>query len=446
MIRHHLLLCTLLLTLFGGAEASAQGIPAAPDSCNPVFEGIVPLRTPNFDQAAIWKRTLGVQGIDRPRALMRVADDGVISVGESTPYTEKEGFQSPRLQMIRVAKDGKILVDKLTDVEHLENVVDALLQKARVVVLVHLVEGTTHRAALVYLDGKGEKRDQKIINDPDRQITPVGFVALDDGSFVVLAEGRVKKSIASPPTTILMWVNQDGYVRATKEYMPGVDTIPSSIHKTPHGDLVMSGRIKTEKGNQAGWILVTETNGNLVMQRPYSRGAEATLREAIGLRDGGLLAIGDAIPSGTGDKAAWVVKTDSSGMSVWQKFLTGKYSYAAVDLVQLDDGRVMTLWAASPTSFGGRRFARLVTFSEEGAILNDESFLEGSNSIPFRLIENKDSRVVLGMAETGFAQNKTDDQMQYVTYDSWIMALPDLPVYHNPCASAPDRKLDDLPE
>ncbi len=446
MTRYHLLLCTILLTVCGGQAAVAQTTQTPPKvSCDPVFEGIVPLRTPNFDQAAIWKRTQGVQGIDRPRALMRVADGGVISVGESTPYTEKEGFQSPRVQMIRAAKDGKILTDQLSDVEHLNNVADALLQKTRVVVLAHLADGKDHWAALVYLDGKGEKRDQKLIKDQDRQITPVGFVALNDGSFVILAEGRDKKSLSSSATTLLIWVDQDGRVRTTKEYMPGIDTVPSSIRKTPHGELVVSGRIKTEKGNQAGWILVTETDGNLVLQRPYSRGAEATLREAIGLRDGGVLGIGDAIPSGTGDKAAWVIRTDVAGQPVWQKFLTGTYGYAAVDLVQLDDGRIMTLWAASPTSFGGRRFARIVTFSEEGEVLNDESFLEGSNTIPFRLIENGEYRVVLGMAETGFAQNKTDDQLQYVTYDSWIMAVPNLPVYHNPCASAPDRKLDDLP-
>lgn len=417
-------------------------------SCEPVFEGIVPLRTPDFDQVAIWKRTLGVQGIDRPRALMRVADGGVISVGESQSFVEKEGLKVPRLQMLRMAHDGKILLDKQVDVENLVSVVDAFLLKTRVVVLAHVQKDKSHvsEIGLLYLDGAGALRDKKILHDARRSLVPVSFVPLSSGGLIILAEAENKKSVgASIPYTALVWVDADGTVRTVKDYLPGIKTIPSSLKKASGGELIISGRVTTEKGNEAGWILKVMTDGNLVFQRPYTRGADATLRQAVGTRDGGVVAIGDAIPAGAGDKAAWVIRTDSSGHPVWQKFLTGKYGYTAVDLIQLDDGRLMTLWAATPTSFGGRRFARLVTLSAEGQVLGDESFLEGSNAIPFRMIENKDQRVVLGMAETGFAQDKADDRMQFVTYDNWIMGLPELPAYHNPCASAPDRALDDLP-
>lgn len=207
----------------------------------------------------------------------------------------------------------------------------------------------------------------------------------------------------------------------------------------------MTGRVETEKGNQAGWLISLDASGALRFQRPYARGADATLRQAVALQDGSILAIGEALPAGQGDKAAWVIKVTANGDPVWQKFLTGKYAYTGVDVVSLPDGRIMTLWAAAPTAFGGRRFARLVTFSPEGQILSDESFLDGSNAIPFRILPMKDRRMTLGMSETGFATEQLQDELQYVTYNSWIMALQPLKAFDNPCLPAGDRKLDDLP-
>lgn len=441
------LLSGVAVVLIGGVAliwphdaAQAQSNP----DCEVVYEAIVPMRTPDFDQAALWKKTLGIQGIDRPRALMRVADGGVIAVGESLPYSEKEGLGSAGLQMIRLAADGKVTVDTQLAVGDLMRVADAVLQKTRVVVLASLQKDGGGQMALVYLDGKGEKKDVKILDDPDRFLTPERFVPLSSGGFVVLAKAGLKRK-KMLPYTVLVWVDPDGSVRTVKEYLPGVQTWPSSISKTSDGKLIVAGRVMTEKNQQAGWLFQVGTDGTLDFQRPYTRGADATLRYATGLKHGGVLAVGDAIPSGEGDKAAWVLKTDEQGNPVWQKFLTGKYSYAAVDALELKDGRIMTLWAASPTLFGGRKFARLVTFSPTGQILSDESFLEGLNSIPFRLIENEDMRVLLGMAETGFAQDQRPDELQFVTYDSWIMAMPDLPEWKNNCADAPERILDDLP-
>lgn len=438
MARRQILFFTALLSSFA---AWAEDKPVYKPSCTPIYEEIVPLRVPNFDQAAMWKKTAGVQGVDRPRALMRVADGGTIAVGESLSYDEKEGLKLARLQMIRQDKTGKITVETYTDVKNLDHVADAVLKKTAVVILSALSGGDM---ALIYLNGAGAKKDEKILHDPQRELLPKNFVALKAGGFIVLAEAMERRG-KGVPYTALVWVDEAGKITHVKEYLPGVKTLPWSVRKGGDGSLLVAGRVETENGNDAGWLLNVMTDGELVFQRPYQRGADATLRYAQKTVDGGVVAIGDAIPAGEGDKAAWVVKTDATGNVVWQKYLTGKYSYAAVDLEVIEDGRIQTVWAASPTTYGGRKFARIVTITNEGSLLGDESFLEGSNAIPFRLLTEKDRRVMLGMAETGFSQEKRDDELQYVTYDAWIMGLPSFPEFDNPCASAPARKLDDLP-
>ncbi|HNQ91713.1 MAG TPA: hypothetical protein PKI93_02160 [Alphaproteobacteria bacterium] len=442
MTRRQILFLTgfLASAAFTGAVQAENKLAYKP-SCTPVYEEIVPLRVPNFDQAAMWKKTVGVQGIDRPRALMRVADGGTIAVGESLSYDEKEGLKPARLQMIRQDKTGKVTVEAYNDVKNLDHVVDAVLKKTAVVVLSSLSGGDM---VLTSLNGAGAKKDEKVLHDPKRNLMPMNFVALKAGGFIILAQGTGRNS-KGEPYTALLWVDENGKITHVKEYMPGVKSLPWSVRKTDDGALLVAGRVETENGNDAGWLIKAGTDGELIFQRPYQRGADATLRYAAATKDGGVIAIGDAIPAGEGDKAAWVLKTDASGNVVWQKYLTGKYSYAAVDLDVMEDGRIETVWAASPTSFGGRKFARAVTLTNEGYLLGDESFLEGSNAIPFRVIQTGDKRVMLGMAETGFSQEKREDELQYVTYDTWIMGMPELPAFKNPCASAGEKKLDDLP-
>ncbi len=413
-------------------------------ACTPVYEEIVPMRIPNFDQAALWKRTVGIQGIDRPRALMRVADGSVIAVGESLSYSDKAGLGVPRLQMVRIAKDGRVLAETYTDRPHLVRVADALLKKTAVVILSHLDEDGHGSATLTSLNGAGVKKGEVSIKDPRVSIDPKSLQALSTGDFLVLAQTKAKGP-AALPTTSLLWVAPDGTIRHMKDYLPGVSTMPESLRRSADGSFLISGRLQNEQDQDAGWLLKVRPDGEMVFQRPYARGRNSTIRLANGLADGSVIAAGESIPAGSGDKAAWIVRMDLDGNPVWQKYLTGKYSYAVSDLTVLEDGRVVALLAATPTEYGGRRFARVVTLSPEGALLSDESFLEGSNAIPFRILVEGDRRVVLGMAETGFATEKHQDDLQYVTYDAWFMGIDPLPAYNNPCAGSPDKVLDDLP-
>ncbi len=428
------------------AQDGSASPQASEDVCQIVYEGIVPMRTPNFDQAAVWKRTFGVLGVDIPRALMKVADEGVIFVGEGQPFLKDEGLQPVEIEMGRISKDGKILTQAYVPVDGLVSVIDGVLQKTRVVTLAHLNRNKKDFIGLFYLDGKGDKREEQLVSDPDRHLKPVSFVPLSNGVKIVLAEMQdIKTTQKDLTSTGVVWIEANGKVRTIKEYLPGIQTNPSSVSKGSDGSLIVTGRVTAEKGNEAGWLLKIGTDGNLIFQRAFSRGLDATLRQGRVLKDGSVIAIGDAIPAGEGDKAAWVIKTDALGNPVWQKFLTGKYGYTAVDMLVMDDGRIQTLWAAAPTSFGGRRFARLVTLSPEGTLLSDESFMEGSNTIPFRLDEDARQRFVLGIAETGFAEEQKSGRDQYITYDNWIMAMPKLPDYHNPCAASKPKLLDDLP-
>lgn len=484
------------------ANSSASPSPI-PTDCNNYYAEIVPLKPPDFRQSALWKKTWGLLGIDRPRALMKVADGGIIVVGDTRPYVEKQldtggksgDFQSPRSFITRYNAAGELLFDRHYDVAGLDQVTTALLKKSSIVVMSALAPLTTSpktsgsaarsRILVEFFNGAGERKRQFILGNPDEDFIPRAMVARNNGGrkstaansatkdadatgFVILAQTKprgAKSRADALPRTTLLWVSEDGRIERRRDYLPGIETDPFALTRGNSGRMVITGRIKNEHKVEAGWILSVDAQGTILFERPYTRGAGATLRAAKILPDGGIVAIGDSLPvlradAGGNDKAAndkiapyrdkagWMIRTTIDGTPLWQKYLAGQYAYTGADVKVTIDGTIWGLWAANPTDFGGRKFARLLSVSPEGQLLSDYSYIEGSNSVPLYLEPGDEFMAVAGMAETGFSEKKyndPNDPRAFVTYDNWVMALPLNPPHTDSCASQDNRRLDDLP-
>jgi hypothetical protein len=443
MARKRWLLCTGLLTLFM-ATTSVYAVDEI-DPCQSTYEEIVPLRVPDFNQGAMWKRTSGIKGAERPRALLPVVDGGQIAVGASIPYDEKTGLAAPQIQMVRTDKNGKVVVEKWIPVKNLTTVADAILLKDRIVVLSQMGDKGDSSIGLSFLNGVGELKSAQSITDKQVKLIPKSIASLAGSTKMVIAAEAVSRRNPKDLYTVLIWVDKDGKKIEQKEYLPGVVNKPEYVGRLDENEIVVTGRVTAEDGRDAGWVLRLSQNGDILYQRPYARGGDSVIRRAISVGNGEMIVVGDALPAREGDKAAWVMRLNAEGNPVWQKYLTGKYSYAGVDIVKLGDGRLNVLMAGKPTTSGGRDYARVVTLSMDGVMVGDESFLEGSNSVPVRIVDQKGKRYLLGLAETGFTKAGTPDDLKYITYDTWLMGMSSLPDFKNSCAGAPARTLDDLP-
>ena len=454
MTRLGLLLCTtLFVSVFSGSVAFSADAPMnpakkgikPPDPCLGVYEEIVPLRVPDFNQSAMWKKTSGVKGIERPRSILPVVDFGQIAIGASATYDEKTGLASPQIQMVRTDKNGKIIVEQWVPIKNLKTVADAILLKDRIVVLSQLGNEKDDSIGLSFLNGVGQEKSSRIITDTAVRLVPKSIMSIVGGTKMVIAAEAISRKNPNDSYTVLIWTDKDGKKISQKEYLPGVQNKPEYIGRLGDGEIVVTGRVKAEDGRDAGWVLRLSQKGDILYQRPYARGGDSVIRRAVSLGNGNMIVVGDALPSLSGDKAAWIMRINSEGNIVWQKYLTGGYSYSGVDIVALADGRLNVLLAGKPTEKGGRAYARVVTLSMDGVVIGDESFLEGSNSIPVRLIDQQGKRYLLGLAETGFSRGETPEDLKYITYDTWMLGLGSLPEFKNTCTGSPDRTLDDLP-
>lgn len=415
------------------------------DPCLVIEEEIIPLLPPDLEQSAMWKNTVGVKGEDRPRALLSVADGGQIAIGESRIYDEKTGFGDRQIEMARTDKTGKLVVNKWVVLKNLQSVADAVLLKDRIVVLAQI--GTTPtktELVLQFLNGIGEPTGSVTLQDAGRHLVPKSLVVAQGGNRMVVAATSISDTNAKDFNTVLFWVDKEGRPVLKRAYLPGVQNKPEYVGRLQNNNLAVTGRITDNDGRESGWVMKLAENGDIVFQRPYARGADSVVRSAISYGQSDMIAVGDTIPN-AGDKAAWVMKLDGNGNILWQKYLTGKYVYTGIDSLVAPDGRINILVAGKPSIYGGREHARVITLSNAGQVIGDEAYLEGSNSIPFRFMAQNGLRYLLGTSQTSVSKATSEEGAEYVTYDMWLLGLPALPVYQNPCGKGPDRTLDDLP-
>ncbi len=423
-----------------------QSLPFKMISCKVIEDAIIPLRPPTFTGVVEWKRTIGMEGAEHITDMMPLADGGVVAIGEASAYTKADGLKPAQLYVVRLAVTGKPVYEKRIDMKGFVNVAGGLVLKDRIIIA-SLVQDEKKKVStqVTLIDGAGKVTGTFKIDDPARSVIPGDLIANSDGTSLTLAAMFGDEKDKTSTYTVLYRLGLDGSVMSKREFLPGVSTRIEQLQRLPDGNLAAGGRIRGGDDREMGWLLIVNRQGDLVLQRPYARGNQAQLIKVLGDGDGGLYTLGEAIPSDGGYRSAWVMRLDMNGNIKWQRFLRGKYRYAASDMVLQKDGRLMVMMAGRPAGEGGREHARIVTFASSGDMLHDEAYLEGSNAIPTKIMEHSVTkhRIVTGTAQTGFDNYGVPENQRTITYDAWFAGLTRLPTYTDPCKPAARETLDD---
>lgn len=143
----------------------------------------------------------------------------------------------------------------------------------------------------------------------------------------------------------------------------------------PDGTLAMFGLTSSHDGDLAGlnvqgtdgWMLVTDTLGNVISSKVYGQGNEEDILDAFPTADGGFITFGDtqdptiAVENGSwhGDYDFWAMKLDGNGNVQWQGI------YGGVKREQLHRGAI--------SSYDGGYFLSGSTLSTDGDIENEDN-------------------------------------------------------------------------
>ncbi len=430
------LLCTSLLAS-GGVYAA--GLRDKVDECLPIGEEIIPLRIPNFDVTILWKKTMGVEGPDKPVDLISLADGGFAIVGESALYNKDKGIEPPKLYLTRIDINGKVIWEKRIDVKGFARAAAGVAVKDRLAVLSQVDTGTVKAAQIDFFDGLGALKSTVPLSNEIYNYIPKGLVVDAGSESLTAALWAVNRKNPDDNFTVLYRMKLDGTQISSRQYLPGVPNHAESFRRLAGGDLLGTGRIQVNKFN-GGWIFRVSAKGDLIFQRSYSRGNQSNIRKVAEDADGNLIAVGDTIPAGEGLRAAWIMKLDKGGNPLWQKFVKGTYAFSGTDVSILPDGRIVTMVNARPVETkGGREHVRILTFSPEGRMLGDEALIEGANAQGVTLLTRPHSRIISGVTQSGLVDFALAKDQKGAGYDFWIMGLPKLSPFNNKCASGQNR-------
>lgn len=432
------LLCTSILAL-----AAFPVFAQTKDACLPVEEEIFPLRVPNFETPIMWKKVTGIEGPDQAIDLIALADGGFVVIGESVPYdkTKKDGLSPKQLYLGRVDINGKIIWEKRSDIKSLSRIAAGTAVKDRLAVLVEIArDEKTRETQLQFYDGLGALKEAKTFSDQNYNFIPQGIVSDPATQTIAIALWAVGRKNTDDNFTVLKRLSQDGKEVSSKQYLPGVANRLESFERTKTGDLIGSGRIGTH-GITAGWIMRTDNLGSILFQRPYARGSQSNLRKVIDDGQGNLIAVGDSVPSATGNRAAWIMKLNRDGQPIWEKFVQGRYAYSAQDVAMLPDGRIQVMVNGRLIQGGeGRDHIRLLSLTSYGKLIGDEAFIEGANAQAKNLLIRDKSRIVTGVTQSGLVEYSQVSDQKSAGNDFWILGLPRLGDYSDPCK--PGREKD----
>jgi hypothetical protein len=294
-----------------------------------------------------------------------------------------------------------------------------------------------------YTDEGKEKAKPAPLFEKGGDLDAKAFVPSQDGSGYIVAAQFIDDEDQEKQNGFLYKISKNGNLIWKRSYPTGRSNVFNNVQTALDGSYIVTGQIVLEGNRSGGWLIRVDEQGAIKWQRSYPRGLAASLQSAAQTKEGDFILSGKARPVDHQGKglSAWVMKTDSTGNPLWQRYFRGAYSYEAPGVIVYEDGRASVLFSGAGMDSERRSHARLVTFSPQGRVMFVEDFTDGQNAAPARLVAGLNGeRIIVGHAQTSFGEDQESNQASAApeyTYDGWLLAGVPLETFDDPCASAP---------
>ncbi len=418
--------------------------PAPEIQCFSSLAEITTLREPQFGLSpSVWDIVYSEDGMDVFADFVPVDPKTMVAAGA---YTKDKDDQVYHPLLVKYDERYKKVWEVREETKEQRTIHRVLKTKDGFTVLGDMTDSKRGNGIYIasYDDAGKVKGKPAQIYESGGELDAKAFIPAQDGNGYIVAAQFIDSKDQEKQHGLLYKVSNAGKVVWKRSFKPGRSTVFNNIQTAIDGNsYIVTGQIVTDGNQSGGWLLLVDNNGAIKWQGTYPRGVAASLQAAAQTKEGEFILSGKARPTNyTGQGlAAWVLKTDSTGNPLWQRFFRGPYSYEAPDLIVYEDGRASVLINGAGLDADHRSHARLMTFSPQGNIHHLEDFTEGQNSAAHRLVSGMGGeRILIGYAQTSFGENQESNEASAApvyTYDAWILAAPPLDLYEDPCAPKP---------
>jgi hypothetical protein len=152
-----------------------------------------------------------------------------------------------------------------------------------------------------------------------------------------------------------------------------------SVIQTSDGGYAIAGYTNsTGAGKMDAWLVKTDSTGNTLWNKTYGGSGYDWASSVIQTSDGGFAITGTTNSSGSGGYDFWLIKTDSLGNQQWNKTYGGKYNDYASSVVQAVGGGyvlagIINSFGDVGYAFSGFRDVFIVGNADVGLIKTDSA-------------------------------------------------------------------------
>ncbi len=169
----------------------------------------------------------------------------------------------------------------------------------------------------------------------------------EDGGFIIV--GLTDSFETKGSDVWLVKTDAQGFVQwnATFGRSEG-DDIGSSVKQTDDGGFILSGSTISDDGDSDMWLIRTDATGVELWNKSFGGDEYDAAESVLQTPDNGFILIGRTWSYGKASSNVWMVKTNEKGVELWNKSFGGD-EYDAAESVQqtTDNGFIVTGWTKS---------------------------------------------------------------------------------------------------
>lgn len=408
--------------------------PAGAQDCAIAPTAIIKFRMPEFSTPIVWKSMITGEGREQFFDGVVLDDHSVIAGGAYTLKKDKKETNQPLL--VRVERRGEVVWDVRGTSETARSIERIMREGDHVIALesIGAMADAPGKIGVTRYDLAGKRLGGFVLSEGDGHLTPAAIVPAEEGYYIAARYQNLKKE--RQHFGVVYRTDKDGKRLWRRAYIPGLTTSVDTMIRLKNKDLLLAGSIKNDADKVSGWMVRLDQEGGIKWQTAYPRGRAARLTSIVESGDGsGYMAGGLSQPIGAERAAAWMMKVDTGGNRIWERYYKGADDYRVSDVGALGDGRAYVVIDAMPMSDASRAdimHTRLVTLSPRGELVDAESVIDADGLQISRAINVAGKPTLLGYMKT-VREAPKEGAPPLTGMEAWLGELQSLPAYDDPC-------------
>jgi|GEM_PF-1812958 hypothetical protein len=266
----------------------------------------------------LWTKTFGGVGEDWPVQMILLPDGSLLISGYTTSY----GTGSGAIWLLKVNSFGDTLYTKTYGGTNESSPCQMLLQPDGSVLILGTVytDSSSNDIWLLKINSSGDTLWTKTYGGTDID-NPTQMLIEPDGSILIL--GGTSFGGGSQGVWLIK-INLSGQLLWTKTYSEKSLNQPSQMILQPDGSLLILGYTFSEE--TLGYLILllkVNSSGTLLWTKTYDGNGDDDALQMLMQPDGSLLILGYIYSNGDIRYKTWLLKTNSSGDTIWTKTYNG---------------------------------------------------------------------------------------------------------------------------